>query len=196
MGMHCLWSASREPSDCAFLLRHFTGASSSSARIALPAMVSVVTMCSAYRSRNLLLSVDRIVALASLPSFHAMSTANPPRARKPLTLPVGQAFGSAGSNSISPAWLCSSISAMPAVPPKLPSIWNGGCERRRRPRRTLCPRPCSDAAIFARAAPPGRRRPAGPRSKSSRPSTSRSLRRRGLRAFSARLRPALACRAA
>ena len=38
-----------------------------------------------------------------------------------------QAFGKAGSNSSSPSPLCNSISAMPAVPPKLPSIWNGGC---------------------------------------------------------------------
>mgnify|MGYP002261897912 CR=1 FL=1 len=48
----------------------------------------------------------------------AMSTVKPPRARKPLTRPAGQAFGSAGSNWISPACDCSSISAMPEVPPR------------------------------------------------------------------------------
>ncbi len=29
------------------------------------------------------------------------------------------------------AWLCKSISAMPEVPPKLPSIWNGLCVSKR-----------------------------------------------------------------
>ena len=46
-------------------------------------------------------------------------------------VPLGHADGSAGSRWISPAWLCSSISAMPAVAPKLPSIWNGGCASNR-----------------------------------------------------------------
>ena len=46
---------------------------------------------------------------------------------KALDEPLGQAWGRVGKSSISPAWLCSSISAMPDAPPKLPSIWNGGC---------------------------------------------------------------------
>ena len=46
-------------------------------------------------------------------------------------VPVGHAVGSAGSRWISPAWLCTSISSMPAVTPKLPSIWNGGCASNR-----------------------------------------------------------------
>ena len=37
----------------------------------------------------------------------------------------------AGSSSMRPRWLCSSISAMPAAPPKLPSIWKGGCASNR-----------------------------------------------------------------
>ena len=37
------------------------------------------------------------------PSFQVMSTSTPPRARSPLTLPVAQAPGSAGSSRISPA---------------------------------------------------------------------------------------------
>jgi hypothetical protein len=57
----------------------------------------------------------RIVALASLPFFHSMSTSNPSRARSPVTLPVGHALGNAGKSSISPAWLCSSISPMAAA---------------------------------------------------------------------------------
>lgn len=71
-------------------------------------------------------SLERIVALASFPFFHEMSTSKPPRAHSPFTLPVGQAFGSAGIRFISPECDCKSISAIPDVPPKLPSIWNGG----------------------------------------------------------------------
>ena len=37
----------------------------------------------------------------------------------------GNAAGSAGSSSIRPACDCITISSIPAVPPKLPSIWNG-----------------------------------------------------------------------
>ena len=42
---------------------------------------------------------DRTVAEVSWPSFHATSTSKPPRARRPRTVPVCQAFGSAGSSS-------------------------------------------------------------------------------------------------
>ena len=41
-------------------------------------------------------------AEVSLPSCQAISTSKPPRARKPLTLPVGQLVGSAGRSWISP----------------------------------------------------------------------------------------------
>ena len=44
-----------------------------------------------------------------------MSTSKPPRARSPVTRPLPQAQGSAGSRCTAPAWLCSSISATPAV---------------------------------------------------------------------------------
>ena len=67
----------------------------------------------------------------TLPSFQAMPTMTLPRALRPLTEPSGHAFGSAGSSSISPACDWSSISAMPAQPPKLPSIWKGGCAQKR-----------------------------------------------------------------
>src|SRR5690606_15557871 len=63
----------------------------------------------------------------SRPSLQAMSTVTPPRARSPVTDPAGQAAGNAGSRCSSPPCDWSSISAMPAVAPKLPSIWNGGC---------------------------------------------------------------------
>ena len=39
--------------------------------------------------------------------------------------------GIAGSSLITSSWLCSSISAIPEVKPKLPSIWNGGCASQR-----------------------------------------------------------------
>ena len=48
-----------------------------------------------------------------------------PRARNPVTNPLGQAAGSAGSNRTTPPWLCTSISQMATAPPKLPSTWNG-----------------------------------------------------------------------
>ena len=32
---------------------------------------------------------------------------------------------------MAPSWLCSNISATPAVKPKFPSIWNGGCASKR-----------------------------------------------------------------
>ena len=57
----------------------------------------------------------------------SMSSSKPPRARTPCSAPCGQAVGSAGSRWISPPQDCTSISRMPAAPPKLPSIWNGGC---------------------------------------------------------------------
>jgi len=56
------------------------------------------------------------------PPCHAMSISSAPRTRRPVTRPLGHARGSAGSSAISPAWLCTSISAIAAVAPKLPSI--------------------------------------------------------------------------
>src|SRR2546421_102777 len=74
---------------------------------------------------------DKMVACANFLLRHAISTTNPPRARSPFTDPFGQAEGRAGSTCRSPVWLCSSISAMPDVAPKLPSIWKGGCKSNR-----------------------------------------------------------------
>ena len=51
-----------------------------------------------------------------------------PRAVSPLNEPSFHASGRAGRTCIYPSWLCSNISAIPAVPPKLASIWKG--ERR------------------------------------------------------------------
>ena len=66
------------------------------------------------------------------PSFHSMSTRLPPRVRRPHTRPCVQDEGSAGSTfSVPSGAVCSSISAMPAHAPKLPSIWNGGCASKR-----------------------------------------------------------------
>ncbi|RAO31450.1 hypothetical protein PSN13_04013 [Micromonospora saelicesensis] len=75
--------------------------------------------------REPLLPAVSVIRLASR-LRHSVSTVTLPRARRPLTEPVGQAAGTAGSTSTTPFWLCSSISAIPAVAPKLPSIWNGG----------------------------------------------------------------------
>ena len=61
--------------------------------------------------------------LPSGPVWHRRSPRPAPAARGSA---IGPGRGSAGSRWTSPAWLCSSISATPAVPPKLPSIWNGG----------------------------------------------------------------------
>ena len=69
------------------------------------------------------------------PECPCQTTRDRPRTRRgraaPRTLPFGHAFGSAGRRCISPAWLWRSISIMPAVTPKLPSIWNGGCASKR-----------------------------------------------------------------
>jgi hypothetical protein len=119
-----------------------------------------------------------------------MSTSKPPRARKPFDLPVRPGRGSAGSSTISPPCDCSSISAMAAVAPKLPSIWNGGCASSMLDRcRPHCcvPIPARPVRRRARRAWPagraawrrrGRRRAGAPRMPSSRPSTSRCRRRR------------------
>ena len=50
----------------------------------------------------------------------------PPRQRNPFTDPRAHTSGSAGKRCTAPAWLCTNISAIPAVQPKLPSIWKGG----------------------------------------------------------------------
>jgi hypothetical protein len=65
---------------------------------------------------------DVITALVSAPFDQLMSTMKLPRATSPLTLPVGTARGRAGRRWTT-LWLWSSISAMPDVKPKLPSIW-------------------------------------------------------------------------
>ena len=62
----------------------------------------------------------------SLPSFHERDTVEPPRTLKPRRLPSDHSEGSAGRGLMNPSWLWRSISLIPAAPPKLPSIWNGG----------------------------------------------------------------------
>ena len=74
---------------------------------------------------------DVSVAETTLPSFHSMDTSMPVRVRSPLTLPDDQAAGSAGRRMISSGVDWSSISAIPALPPKLPSIWKGVCASNR-----------------------------------------------------------------
>ena len=64
----------------------------------------------------------RNAAEVARPPFQDTSTSTSPRARSPRKWPSGQAEGNAGSNAITPEWLCNSISAMAAVPPKLASI--------------------------------------------------------------------------
>ena len=81
------------------------------------------------RRRRLPPRVERIFRDVILPFFHESSSmTKPPRQRRPLTVPwLFHTVGSAGSRCTQPSWLCTSISAMPAQQPKLPSIWNGGC---------------------------------------------------------------------
>lgn len=64
----------------------------------------------------------RSVTRSRTPERQARSTPQLPLARSPAMLPLGQACGSAGSRSMACPRLCISISTMPAVPPKLPSI--------------------------------------------------------------------------
>ena len=54
-------------------------------------------------------------ALVARPFFQERSIWSPPRARRPRTLPVGQASGSAGSKSTVPRCDCTSISQIPAA---------------------------------------------------------------------------------
>ena len=67
-----------------------------------------------------------MVAVASLPPDQVISTEYAPRARRPFIEPSAQADGRAGSRCSSPFWLCRNISPIPAMLPKLPSIWKGG----------------------------------------------------------------------
>ena len=69
-------------------------------------------------------TAGRRVAGDGLPFAHDASTSTLPRARRPLKWPSGHADGNAGRKVISPAWLCKSISAIPAAAPRLASIWN------------------------------------------------------------------------
>ncbi len=66
------------------------------------------------------------VIVRAAPPDHATSTVTSPRARRPVTEPDFHTAGSAGSTSMVSCWLWSSISAIPEVAPKFPSIWNGG----------------------------------------------------------------------
>ena len=68
-----------------------------------------------------------MLILVAFPSFHVISTTNPPRAHSPLTEPSCHCWGRAGRMCMSVMVDCMSISAIPAQPPKLPSIWNGAC---------------------------------------------------------------------
>src|ERR1035437_1372248 len=86
------------------------------------ASVTVSTRPSANRTLCRPATGDRRTTRNALPSFQSISTSTAARAWSPFTEPVGHVFGSAGRMPISPAWLWSSISAMPAVPPKFPSI--------------------------------------------------------------------------
>lgn len=72
---------------------------------------------------------------------HAISTVIAPRAIRPCTEPRFHFGDTAGRITSSSPWLCSSISAIPAVNPRFPSIWNGGCAQNR---FGYTPPPCTD----------------------------------------------------
>gem|GEM_PF-6114765 len=91
-----------------------------------PASTPEIFTGTLVRKRQFPPTEELIFAHASCPSFHAISTVKPPRAFNPETLPSAQPEGRAGNRWMAPVWLCTSISATPAVYPKLPSIWNGG----------------------------------------------------------------------
>ena len=59
-----------------------------------------------------LTNVGLRVARVAFPADQARSTSIPPRARRPVTLPLGQAFGNAGNRRKTSSWLCKSISAI------------------------------------------------------------------------------------
>ena len=65
-----------------------------------PSFKSSASLAPYAQARSEPLRANAMVASTSLPSFQGMSTSKPPRARRPVTLPVGQAEGSAGSSSM------------------------------------------------------------------------------------------------
>ena len=115
-----------------------------------------------------------------------------------LDLSLRPSGGQRGQKVDAPAWLCSSISAMAAVAPKLPSIWKIGRLAGGMGVEQIAVRCC--AASAWRAIPrPCRHRAGAPRSRWPRRGSSRCRRRRrpdGVRARRARLSPDPALRAA
>ena len=89
--------------------------------------VEIFITFSLYRNISGIEALDKTDNCCSFPSFHFISNTKPPLAQIPFTSPFAKATGNAGSISIYFVWLCTSISPMPAAPPKFPSIWNGGC---------------------------------------------------------------------
>ena len=87
-----------------------------------PSRISPIWEPGAGRSTGSPDNAGRRVAPIGCPRTTRYRPSTPPRARNPATLPSAMRAGSAGRKSIPPSWLCSSISAMAAVPPKLPSI--------------------------------------------------------------------------
>jgi hypothetical protein len=99
------------------VMRHW-----SAGLVAPPAPLTARVAATRRRRRSGPPSSDRTATRSMPPFVHARSTSNPPRARRPVTRPFGHADGNAGSSRISPASHCTSISAIAAAPPKLPSI--------------------------------------------------------------------------
>ena len=89
---------------------------------------SIFTSLTASPMRTLhgLPSVDRIVAreLAVFPVEIDFKTAT---CAEVFHRAVRPRFRHAGGCASSPSWLCNTSSAIAFAPPKLPSIWNGGC---------------------------------------------------------------------
>ena len=106
---------------------HFNNSRLPSNLYVLPFSVVKATILSLYRSKQSLPARERISTDCSLPSLHFIFNWKPPLAQMPLISPSAKANGKAGRRSIYFVWLCTSISPMPAAPPKFPSIWNGGC---------------------------------------------------------------------
>ena len=62
---------------------------------------------------------------AGMPFSTAADTSTPPSARNVVNAASSHSSGTAGKTSMTPVWLCSSISCSPAAAAKLPSSVNG-----------------------------------------------------------------------
>ena len=99
--------------------------------VVLPALVLMVLALPLMCSLTEPFFTDFIFSSVTIEFSHFIDNSYPPRARMPVTEPLLHTLGSAGSSVMMFPSLCTSISHTPAVPPKLPSIWDGGWASKR-----------------------------------------------------------------